>query len=109
MRSAIFRQYDARWGKLPYPTKSYSFANNGCGCCACTHLVIELERYKNITPRTLRKYMVDRGFATRGNGTTSVSYTHLDVYKRQDYMHVYPKMTEMLIRKATALPTSYRC
>nr|DAW81107.1 MAG TPA: SH3 domain protein [Caudoviricetes sp.] len=69
MRSAIFRQYDARWGKLPYPTSRYSFANNGCGCCACTHLAIELDKYKNITPRTLRKYMVSQGFATRGHGT----------------------------------------
>ncbi len=70
MRDTIFRQYDARWGSLPYPTRSYSFANNGCGCCACTHLVIEIDKYKKCTPRTLRKYMVGQGFATRGHGTT---------------------------------------
>lgn len=69
MRSEIFRQYDSRWGNLPYPTKSYSFANNGCGCCACTHLVIEQDRYKNYTPKNVRPYMVGQGFATKGHGT----------------------------------------
>ncbi len=70
MRSAIFRQYDTRWGSLGYPTKAYSFADNGCGCCACTHLVIEKDKYKDYTPKTLRKYMVAQGYATYGNGTT---------------------------------------
>lgn len=69
MRSTIFRQYDSRWGSLAYPTKAYSFANNGCGCCACTHLIIEKEEYKNYTPKTVRPYMVDQGFATEGHGT----------------------------------------
>ena len=46
MNSKIYRQADSRWGSLPYPTKKYSFAGNGCGCCACTHVIIELEKYK---------------------------------------------------------------
>lgn len=70
MRSAIFRQYDSRWGSLAYPTKSYSFANNGCGCCACSHLIIEQDKYKSYTPKNVRPYMVNQGFATKGNGTT---------------------------------------
>ena len=70
MRSEIFRQYDSRWGSLAYPTKSYSFANNGCGCCSCTHLIIEQDKYKNYTPKDVRPYMVSQGFATKGNGTT---------------------------------------
>lgn len=70
MRSAIFRQYDSRWGSLPYPTKSYSFSGNGCGCCACTHLIIEQDKYKNYTPKNVRLYMVNQGFATKGHGTT---------------------------------------
>jgi len=70
MRSAIFRQYDSRWGSLPYPTKAYSFAGNGCGCCACTHLIIEQDKYKNYTPKNVRPYMVNQGFATKGHGTT---------------------------------------
>ena len=40
MNSAIYRQGDSRWGSLPYPTYAYSFAGNGCGCCACTHVII---------------------------------------------------------------------
>lgn len=70
MNSKIFRQADTRWGSLPYPTKRYSFAGNGCGCCACTHVIIELEKYKNYTPKNVRPYMVQQGFATCGNGTT---------------------------------------
>jgi hypothetical protein len=69
MRKTIFRQYDSRWGSLPYPTKGYSFAGSGCGCCACTHLIIEQDKYKNYTPKNVRPYMVAQGFATKGHGT----------------------------------------
>ena len=47
MNKAIYKQADSRWGSKPYPTKGSSFAGNGCGCCACTHLVIEQDKYKN--------------------------------------------------------------
>ena len=67
MNSAIYRQADSRWGSLPYPTKAYSFAHNGCGCCSVTHCAIELDKYKNYTPADVRKYMVQ--FATKGHGT----------------------------------------
>ena len=70
MRDVIFRQYDKRWGSLPYPTKSYSFEKNGCGCCAVTHLLIEFAKYKDYTPKNFRMYMVKQGFATEGHGTT---------------------------------------
>lgn len=70
MRNEIFRQYDSRWGGLAYPTKASSLADNGCGCCSCTHLVIEKDEYRNYTPKNLRKYMVGQGFAVSGNGTT---------------------------------------
>ena len=70
MNKNIYRQADPRWGSLPYPTKSYSFAGSGCGCCACLHVLIEQEQYKNWTPKELRPYMVDKGFATKGHGTT---------------------------------------
>ena len=63
----IYRQADSRWGSLPYPTKAYSFAGNGCGCCAVTHCAIELDKYKNYTPADVRKFMVQ--FATKGHGT----------------------------------------
>ena len=70
MRSTIFRQYDTRWGSLAYPVKKSSFADNGCGCCSCTHLIIEKDKYKNYTPKNVRPYMVEQGFAISGNGTT---------------------------------------
>lgn len=67
MNPNIYRQADSRWGKLPYPTSSYSFAGNGCGCCAVTHCIIEEEEYKNYTPADVRPYMVQ--YATKGHGT----------------------------------------
>jgi hypothetical protein len=70
MRKSIFRQYDSRWGSLPYPTKKYPFSGYACGCCACTHLIIEKEKYKNYTPKSIRPYMIKQGFVTYGRGTT---------------------------------------
>ena len=67
MNSKIYRQADSRWGKLPYPTKNYTFAHNGCGCCSVTHCAIENPKYANYTPADVRKYMVQ--FATKGHGT----------------------------------------
>lgn len=69
MRDVIYRQYDSRWGKKPYPTKSYTFANNGCGCCAVTHLIIEFTKYKNYTPEDIRPYMIKQGYVSQGQGT----------------------------------------
>jgi len=68
MQKTIFRQADSRWGNLPYPTKAYKFASNGCGCCSVTHCAIENPTYANLTPADVRKYMVQ--FATQGHGTT---------------------------------------
>lgn len=75
MRSAIFRQYDSRWGSLKYPSSPYTMKSSGCGCCACTHLIIEQDKYKNYTPKDVRPYMVKQGFATKGNGTTWTGMT----------------------------------
>ena len=70
MNSAIYRQYDSRWGSKPYPTKNSSFGGNGCGCCACTHVVIERPQYANYTPENLRPWMISQGFAVANQGTT---------------------------------------
>ena len=70
MNSAIYRQYDSRWGSKPYPTKKSSFAGNGCGCCACTHVIIERPQYVNLTPEPVRVWMVGQGFAVANQGTT---------------------------------------
>lgn len=67
MNKNVFKQYDTRWGSLPYPVRPYTLARSGCGCCAVTHCIIELEKYKKYTPKTVRPYM--KQFATKGNGT----------------------------------------
>ena len=65
--SKLYKQANKRWAYDPYPTKNYTFAKNGCGCCAVLHCIIEREKYKNYTPASIRPYMVR--FATKGNGT----------------------------------------
>lgn len=68
MNKTIYRQYDSRWGSKPYP-KGSTMSGCGCGVCACTHVAIEQERYKNWTPENLRPWMISKGFAIRGQGT----------------------------------------
>ena len=68
MNKTIYRQYDSRWGSKPYP-KGSTMSGCGCGVCACTHVAIEQERYKNWTPENLRSWMISKGFAIRGQGT----------------------------------------
>ena len=68
MNKNIYRQADSRWASLPYP-KGSTFGGCGCGCCACLHVMIELDKYKNWTPKDLRPYMVNQGFAIRNQGT----------------------------------------
>ena len=70
MNSALFKQADSRWGSKPYPTRDCTMSGAGCGCVACTHIVIEQEKYKNYTPENLRPWMVNQGFAIRNQGTT---------------------------------------
>lgn len=67
MNKKIYRQYDSRWGKLPYPSKPYTLSRSGCGCVAVTHCAIERDKYKNLTPKDVRKFMVK--YATKGHGT----------------------------------------
>ena len=67
MNKAIYRQYDSRWGDLPYPGKGACLSDSGCGCLAVLHCAIELDAYKNMLPPECRKYMVQ--FATVANGT----------------------------------------
>ena len=70
MNTALFKQADSRWGYKPYPTRDCTMSGAGCGCVACTHIVIEQDRYKNYTPENLRPWMVNQGFAIRNQGTT---------------------------------------
>ena len=70
MNKTIYKQADSRWSSLAYPTKASSFGGNGCGCCACVHIAIEQKAKKKWTPKTLRPWMVKKGFAVAGQGTT---------------------------------------
>lgn len=70
MNKTIYKQADSRWGSKPYPKKGSSFAGNGCGCCACTHLVIEQDKYSKYTPENLRPWMVKQGYAVYNQGTS---------------------------------------
>ena len=63
----IYRQYDDRWGSLPYPGSGAYLSDSGCGCLAVYHCAIELEKYKNLTVKKCRNYMVQ--FATVEHGT----------------------------------------
>lgn len=67
MSSKIYRQYDSRWAKKPYPTSRSTFAGNGCGACAVTHLIIETKKYASYTPEKVRQYMIK--YAVAGKGT----------------------------------------
>lgn len=91
MQEVIYRQYDSRWGALPYPTKSYSFRNNGCGCCSVTNVIIEIPEYADYTPKNVRAYMVKQGFATKGHGTT-----HAGITKTLQHYGLDPEMHETM-------------
>lgn len=69
MNPKIWKQYDARWASKPYPRGS-TFGGCGCGCAACTHIAMEQESKQDWTFENLRQWMIDQGFALRGQGTT---------------------------------------
>ena len=70
MSTKIIRQLDPSVANWPYPTKSSSFGGNGCGCCACYHIAIEQPWQSDYSLNTLRKWMINQGFAVSGQGTT---------------------------------------
>lgn len=70
MNTTLYKQHDSRWRSLPYPTKKCNVGHAGCGCVACTHIAIEQAAKWNWTPKTLRPYMVKKGYAEAGHGTT---------------------------------------
>ena len=69
MNNTIYKQADSRWGSLYYPCKGYTVGGSGCGLVACVHIAIEQEAKKNWTPKTLRPWMVNKGYAIAGQGT----------------------------------------
>lgn len=68
MNPEIYRQYDNRWGDLPYPGWGAYLSDSGCGCLAVYHCAIELKKYAgSLTVPQCRDYMVQ--FATVDDGT----------------------------------------
>ena len=67
MNKTIYRQYDSKWGDLPYPTKKITLSNAGCGCLSVYHCAIENPKYKDLTVKQCWKYM--KQFSRSGRGT----------------------------------------
>lgn len=67
MNSKVYRQYDSRWGSLPYPVSNSPVSSDGCGLCSVTHCAIELSKYADKTPAYFHSFM--KQYAVAGNGT----------------------------------------
>lgn len=70
MNNKVYKQGNSKWAHKPYPTRKSSFGGHGCGCCACVHIAIEQASKWNWTPESLRPWMVKKGYAVAGHGTT---------------------------------------
>lgn len=70
MNSKVYSQLDSRWGSLPYPKKGSSVAGNACGLFSILHLAIEQSAKATWGPENLRSYMINKGYAVYGQGTT---------------------------------------
>ena len=68
MNKTKFLQTDSRWGGLGYPKKPWYIRNCGCGEVAIANIIIEMEKYKNYTPKTIQPYCKQFA-APNGNGT----------------------------------------
>ena len=68
MNKTNYKQYDTRWAKLGYPKSPYFIKDCGCGEVAICNFIIEMDKYKNQTPKTIQPYC--KQFAEpHGNGT----------------------------------------
>lgn len=68
MNKTNFKQYDTRWAKLGYPKKPYYIKGCGCGEVAIANVIIEMDKYKSQTPKTIQPYCKQFA-APNGNGT----------------------------------------
>lgn len=68
MNKTNYKQYDTRWAKLGYPKKPWYIKNCGCGEVSIANIIIEMEKYKNYTPKTIQPYCKQFA-APNGNGT----------------------------------------
>ena len=51
-----YLQTDSRWCELGYPKKPCTIGKDGCGEVSISNCIIEMDKYKNITPATIQPY-----------------------------------------------------
>lgn len=56
MNKNKFMQTDSKWGNLGYPEAPCYIRNCGCGEVSIANIIIEMEKYKKTTPRTIQPY-----------------------------------------------------
>lgn len=104
MSKKIYRQYDSRWGGLPYPTKKINLSNSGCGCLAVYHVAIENPKYKDLTVKQCWRYM--KQFSKSGQGTDWVGIKNgLEHYGYKVHWKQSDGMTEIFkaLEKSTKM------
>lgn len=99
MNKTVYSQLDSRWGKLPYPNKTYTLSTSGCGCVSVTHLLIETKKYQKYTPKNVQPYM--KQFAVTGAGTT-----HAGISTALKYYGFTPKQHDTMTDLFTTLNKS---
>lgn len=68
MNKNNYKQYDTRWSKLGYPKSPWLIKNCGCGEVAICNCIIEMDKYKSYTPKTIQPYCKQYA-EPHGNGT----------------------------------------
>lgn len=68
MNSNNYKQYDTRWAKLGYPNAPWYIRDCGCGEVAVCNCIIEMDKYKKETPKTIQPFCKQYA-APNGNGT----------------------------------------
>lgn len=64
-----FRQQDSRWGNLGYVRAPYFMSNAGCGATAIADIIVSNPKYKNRTPKNVRKWLLKHNQVLNGQGT----------------------------------------
>lgn len=54
MNTTKYMQTDSRWSSLGYPKSPCTIGNSGCGEVSIVNCIIEMEKYKNYTPKTIQ-------------------------------------------------------
>lgn len=68
MNKTNYKQYDTRWGDLGYPKKPYFIKDCGCGEVSIANCIIETDKYRDETPKTIQPYCKQYA-APNGDGT----------------------------------------